>query len=106
MLLALTVPAWVTLAATNSITPPLLTMVDAEIRPVFLITEPISWLADPAATTIRPPETSITRLFSIKAPYTALSTLTEISLSPRKSKVICSPEARATALLGPFWANK
>jgi hypothetical protein len=56
------------LAATSSITPPLLTMVLAEIRPVFLMTEPISWLAAPAATTIRPPETSITRLFSIKAP--------------------------------------
>ena len=66
LLLAVTLPAWVTVLATNSIVPPLFTKLLAEILPVFLMTVAISWLAEPAAITTKPPLTSTTRLFSIK----------------------------------------
>ena len=42
LLLALILPAWVMVEATSSMTPPLLTIAEAEIRPVFLMTELIS----------------------------------------------------------------
>ena len=94
--LAFIVPAWVMVDATSSMMPPLLTAEEAEIRPVFLITELMRLLAAPAAMMIRPPSTLIRRLFSIKALIVDSSTLTEIRLSPRKSRVICLPAARAT----------
>ena len=80
-------------------------MDDAEILPVFLITLAISWLADPAAITTRPPLTSTTRLFSTRALYVPTSTLTDIRELPLKSRVICSPAAIAT-VPDPFLANR
>ena len=94
--LALTVPFWVIVDATSSMMPPLLTIDEAEIRPVFLMTELIRLFAAPAAMMTKPPSTLTRRLFSIRVLMADSSTLTEMRLSPRKSKVICLPAAKAT----------
>ena len=76
--------------------PPLLTMEEAEIRPVFRMTELIRLLAAPAARMTMPPSTLTRRLFSIRALIADSSTLTEIRPLPLKSRVICLPAASAT----------
>ena len=55
--LAMMVPEFWTLSAKISITPPLLTIELVLMRPLFLITEPISWAAELAAITTIPPST-------------------------------------------------
>ena len=94
--LALIVPFWLIVDATSSMMPPLLCSEEAEMRPVFLITELMRLFAAPAAIMTKPPSTLTRRLFSIRALTVDSSTLTLMRLSPRKSKVTCLPAAKAT----------
>ena len=99
-------PELLTFAATNSITPPLLTIELALILPVLLIVEAKSLFDAPVVIITKPPLTSTIFRFSINELYRATLTSTPTSLFPLKFRVTVPPVAATTLLFTDLLAIK